>query len=117
MKPKTIAFDFDQTIAIYTSTYWKTKYVVKVPVRATPNHKVVELIRQLKEQGNTVVVYTSRWWGDYHTITKWMTKHKIPFDDLVCGRFKADCYICDKSLNPSDPALTNKCFDMIRMGK
>ena len=99
-KPKVIAFDFDQTIAMYDKKYWKTKYVVKVPVRAKPNFGVVRCMQELSKEGHRIVVYTSRWWGDYNTIQKWLLKHEVPYHDIICGRFKADCYVCDKSLNP-----------------
>lgn len=116
-RPKVIAFDFDQTIAMYSPKYWKTKYVVKVPVRAKCNEQVRRLMKDLAAQGHKIVIYTSRWWGDYATIEKWLLKEEVPYHDIICGRFKADCYICDKSINPMYPDVIDRCYDMLQGGK
>ena len=117
IRPKVIAFDLDQTIAMYSPKYWKTKYIVKVPVRAKPNLTIVKLMNDLYDKGHTIVIYTSRWWGDYATIERWLSKHNVPYHDIICGRFKADCYICDKSINPMWPDVANRCYDMLAGGK
>ena len=114
---KTIAIDFDQTIAMYDPKYWATKYVVKVPVRAKPNYRVVRLMNALKKDGHKVIIYTSRWWGDYETVKNFLEKYDIPFDDIILGRFKADCYICDKSINPRWPDVADRCFDILEEAK
>jgi hypothetical protein len=117
IRPKVIAFDFDQTIAMYSKKYWNTKYVVKVPIRAKPNWEVVRLMNSLSKEGHKVVVYTSRWWGDYNTIETWLLKHDIAYHDIICGRFKADVYICDKSINPMWPDVVDRCYDMLLLAK
>jgi len=117
MRTKTIAFDFDMTLAMYDPKYWATKYVVKVPVRAKPNLKLRKLMDDLWHGGHRVIIYTSRWWGDFCTIKNWLDKHEFLYHDIICGRFVADCYICDKSINAWYPDVANRCYDMIRRKK
>ena len=116
-RSKVIAFDFDQTIAMYSKTEWKKKYNPKSKIKATPNKNVVKLMWSLYKNDYTVIIYTSQWWGSYHTIKDWLDKHAIPYHDLICGRFLADCYICDKSINPNYPDVSDRCYDMLLGGK
>lgn len=116
-QPKVVAFDFDQTIALYDPKYWKTKYVVKIPIKAKPNKNIVKLMWSLYKNEYKIIIYTSRWWGDYYTIKSFLDKHAIPYHDIICGRFLADVYICDKSINPNYPDVSDRCYDMLLGGK
>ena len=116
-RPKVIAFDFDQTIAMYSTSEWKKGYVTKIPIKAKCNETVRRLMKDLVNEGHKVIVYTSRWWGDYNTIQKWLVDEEVYYHDLICGRFLADCYICDKSINPHYPDVRDRCYDMLEGGK
>lgn len=117
IRPKVIAFDFDQTIAMYSKTEWKKRYKTKIPIKAKCNETVRRLMKDLANAGHTVIIYTSRHWGDYHTIEKWLLKEEVPYHDIICGRFLADCYICDKSINPLYADVADRCYDMLEGGK
>jgi hypothetical protein len=97
--PKVIAVDFDETIGLYRKSDNGKGYEVK-KVDLLPNPEMAQMIRQWRRQGHKVIVYSSRWWGDYNALVAWFKRHKIKVDDIVLGRLKADVYICDKSVNP-----------------
>lgn len=101
-KPKTIAVDFDKTIALYAPEDWANEYLVKTcpsTYRAKPNKELCQFLKARMAMGDRVIVYTSRWWGDYAVVSKWLKRHRVPFTDIVCGKFKADLFIDDKNVN------------------
>lgn len=96
--PKVVAIDFDETLGLYPAGSTGKGYQVKV-INNIPNPRIVKLIKNCRKIGHRVIIYTSRWWGDYNALVEWLDKYKIKVDDVICGRFKADLYICDKSTN------------------
>lgn len=105
--PKVVAIDFDETIGLYRPEDNGRGYIVK-HVDSTPNPRIVRYIKELRKRGVRVIVWTSRWWGDYNSLARWFKKHGIKVDDIVCGRLKADAYICDKAINAHDPRVEAK---------
>lgn len=107
---KVIALDFDESLALYNPNIKHDSYVVKL-VDSVPNPRIVSFVKFIRKQGCKVVIYSSRWWGDYNAIVDWLEKHRIVVDDIILGKFKADVYIDDKAVNAHDPiveTLTNK---------
>lgn len=105
--PKVIAVDFDETIGLYRKNTVSKSYITK-KVNNFPNDRVVKLIKDLRAKGHRVVVWTSRWWGDYNSLVKWFKNNNIEVDDIVLGRLKADVYVCDKAVNAHDYILEDK---------
>lgn len=98
-KKLVIAFDFDGTLCkIYKNNQ---PYIPKKTIKEKPNINVVKVAKKLKKQGHKIIIYSSRWWGDYNWIKKWLDKYKIPYDDIVLGKFKADAFIDDTTVNPA----------------
>ena len=70
----------------------------------------VERIRQLKEQGHTVIILTARHMktcnGDVGKVIArvgkltldWLDRHGIPYDEVHFGKPNADLYIDDRGL-------------------
>jgi hypothetical protein len=97
--PPVIGVDFDGTLCqIFKKN---TPYVPKSVIKERPNWDVVDMCRRYRKHGCRIVVYTSRWWGDYHWLKMWLDKHKVPYDDIVPGKFKADAFVDDTTVNPS----------------
>lgn len=97
-RPKVVGVDFDGTLChLYHST---RPYVPKRPIREKPNLKVVKVCEKLRRKGARIVIYSSRWWGDYHRIKDWLDHNHVPYDDIVLGKFKADAFIDDTTVNP-----------------
>ena len=102
--PLVVAIDFDETIGLYSPDVKDEGYIVK-KVNNIPNPVMVKKIADLRKKGVRVIVWTSRWWGDYNELKRWFRRHKIKVDDIVCGRIKADAYICDKAVNAHSDTL------------
>jgi hypothetical protein len=111
-KPCVIAVDFDETLALYNPKTKLKTYIVK-KIDSVPNPRIVRHIKNNREQGHKIVIWSSRWWGDYNAIVDWLKKYHIEVDDIVLGRFKADAYICDKSVNAHDPIMESLSFKLL----
>ena len=98
---KIIAVDFDNTIA-------KTKY----PEIIEPIPEVIDLLRELKKKGATIILWTCREGDKLKAAIDWCKEHNVPID-LVnendkdrtkywgcdCRKIGADLYIDDKSFS------------------
>jgi hypothetical protein len=112
--PPVIGVDFDGTLCEIFKT--GVPYIPKSDIKEKPNWHVVEAMRRYRRQGCRVVVYTSRWWGDYHWLKKWLDKYDVPYDDIVPGKFKADAFVDDTTVNPSlDPDWETKLQSLLSL--
>lgn len=110
---KNIIIDLDGTLTIDSNTPYSEKPV---------NNEVAEQLRQYKSMGFKITILTSRNMRTYngdigkinvHTlpvILEWLTKHNIPYDEVVVG--KPWCgfdgfYVDDKAIRPSEFASLN----------
>lgn len=112
--PEVVAIDFDETIGFFKPKEKTFKEYRVKSVDSVPNPRMVNFIKELRSKGKKVVVYTSRWWGDYNSLIEWLEKHDIVVDDVLLGRFKADVYVCDKSINAHDEDMESKVYDMLK---
>jgi hydroxymethylpyrimidine pyrophosphatase-like HAD family hydrolase len=97
---KTIAIDFDATIATYDG--FKGKGVFGNPVEGASR-----VIKQLKQKGWKIIIYTTR--SETHQIIDYLDEHNIPYDyinhnpkniELGCslGKPLADVYLDDRAI-------------------
>lgn len=96
MSKPVCAVDFDGTLC---KTNFKEPYIPKTDIQGIPDDKIVNIVKAMKKEGWVIVIHSSRCWSDYNWVKSWLEKNKIPFDDIVLGKFKADCYLDDKALN------------------
>ena len=106
---KRIIFDVDGTLTI---TNPSLDYL-----QVEPNWEIVEKLKQYKEAGYEIVLFTSRNMRTYNcnvgkinanTLPKlinWLHKHSIPYDEIFVG--KPWCgtdgfYVDDKAIRPSE---------------
>ena len=68
-KYKIYAIDFDGTLAI-------TKY----PVIIKPNKRIVRLVKQLKRNGNKIILWTCRSGENLNNAVKWCAEQGLVFD-------------------------------------
>lgn len=105
ISPKRLCFDLDNTIVTYP----------KIPADYTsvePIWSVINIIRKLKTEGHTIIIYTARRMkthsGNVGAIIKdigkitidTLNKYDVPYDELVFGKPYADFYIDDLMINP-----------------
>lgn len=108
VKMKKIIVDLDNTITIHNEEPYSSKPV---------NMDVVNKLKEYKEKGFSIVIYTARNMKTYsgnvgkinvHTIPiiiDWLNKNNIPYDELIVG--KPWCgtdgfYVDDRALRPSE---------------
>jgi capsule biosynthesis phosphatase len=100
-----ICFDLDNTIVTYPTI--AGDYLTVKPIIP-----MIELMRKLKTEGNTIIIYTARRMkthnnnsgaalADIGEITfKTLREFNVPYDEIIFGKPIADIYIDDKSINP-----------------
>jgi len=103
-KPLRICFDLETlvTLPVIPNDYSSVK----------PIEKMVNLLKNLKKLGHTIIIYTARRMDQHHhnigkvirdigLITfQTLEKFSIEYDEILFGKPLADIYIDDKSLNP-----------------
>jgi len=94
-----VAVDFDGTVC---NTDFSRPYIPKEEIKDKPNKHVVEYLRKLSKSGWIIIIFSSRWWGDYNVVRDWLKRHNVPYNDIILGRFKADLYIDDKTIRPGE---------------
>ena len=98
-KKKSICVDLDETIAAHA----------KYPKIGKPMPGVKKALRELREAGYTIRIYTCRLNGshkkdehlrEFKRIEKWLEENRIPYDDLVEKEGKPFCdyFIDDKNI-------------------
>ena len=104
-----ICFDIDGTICMPAQG---TDYTVAFPVLG-----VVKRIRELKQAGHWIVLYTARGSGtgtDWGIVTeRQLREWAVPYDELVFGKPYADVYVDDRAVNISDFLLVMRSTDPV----
>lgn len=70
-----------------------------VYLNARPIQKNIDKVNKLKEQGNMIMLYSSRQWGLYDLTRRWLKKNRVKYDALILGKPSGDYYIDDKAIN------------------
>lgn len=97
-------FDLDDTICIHRNR----DYPNAIPVERTINN-----MRSLRsaDHGAKIIIYTSRGMNSCNgdaalaerknrdTIEKWLSKNRVPYDEIIFGKPLADVYIDDKGMS------------------
>jgi len=103
--PKIFCFDLDNTLVSFP--YEKGNYLTCKPLK-----KNILFLKNLKEQGHKIIIYSSRRMlthnGDLKKILEdikeltiqQLKDFDIPYDELIFGKPNADFYIDDLSINP-----------------
>jgi len=110
-------FDLDNTLVSYPVI--PGDYSTVQPIA-----KMIQTIRQLKQEGHEIVIYTARRMATHHhsvgkvvrdigMITmQSLEKMGIPYDELIFGKPIADVYVDDRAINPYSQSLSYFGFFM-----
>ena len=100
-----VCFDLDNTLVTYPSTPGDYSTV-------RPIHKMIQLVRELKDAGHTIIIYTARRMATHNgnvgavvrdigkVTMDTLERFRIPYDELIFGKPIADMYIDDRAINP-----------------
>lgn len=89
VRNKTIAIDIDGTICTEERTFERSL--------ALPLKHAVEALRLLRENNNTIVLYTARGWEQYRMTKAWLDDHGFVYDQIIMGKPIADIWIDDRA--------------------
>ncbi len=116
---KRLVFDLDNTLTIHDSA--------RAYPEQQPNLPVIEKLREYKEMGFEIIIFTARNMRSFSTsigkinavtlpiIIDWLNAHDVPFDEVHVGKpwcGKEGFYIDDKAIRPSE--FTALSYDEIR---
>mgnify|MGYP001208644582 CR=1 FL=1 len=65
---------------------------------AKPIKGAVDALKNLKNNGNTIILYSARTWAEYEMTVDWLSKHQIPYDQLILGKPQGDYWIDDRAI-------------------
>lgn len=100
-----LVIDLDDTISVHYNRDFE---------HARPVMETIEKIRQMKQDGWEIVVYSARGQnsckGDLalieqrnrEQVERWLRGHKVPFDELRFGKPLGDVYVDDKGISLQD---------------
>ena len=106
--PSSIVIDLDQTICFSESGDY---------INALPNNEVIAKLREMKNLGFSIVIYTARNMRTYAgnlgkinvhtlpTIIKWLDKYNVPYDEIILGKpwpGPQGFYVDDKAIRPNE---------------
>ena len=104
-KPLRVCFDLDNTLVTNPTVCGDYSTV-------QPIHKMIDLLKQLKQSGHEIIIHTARRMKTHHNnvgkvikdialvTIQTLEKYNIEYDELIFGKPIADIYIDDKALNP-----------------
>jgi capsule biosynthesis phosphatase len=115
---KVAVFDIDGTLCEIRP---KDKQYIDVE----PDHEIVEKLREYKNEGVYIILYTSRQMKTHQgnmgkvlantgkVLFEWLDKHNIPYDEIHFGKpwCAKGFYVDDKAVRPSE--ILDKTFDEV----
>jgi capsule biosynthesis phosphatase len=123
---KRIVLDLDHTICIPLNQTDQTADRSMIYTDALPNIDFIARMREYKDQGFELVIYTSRNMRTFAgnldeirkhtlpTIIDWLERHNVPYDEVVIGKYWCGTdgfYVDDRAVRPSE--FVQKSFSEI----
>ncbi len=109
MKPKTIAFDLDNTICSSIRRH-HPEDILKVK----PRQQWVGIMQELKRKGYKIIIFTSRdsCGANARNLTEeWLAKNNIPYDELITNKPNYDLFIGDRLISSHRGLWSAKFID------
>jgi len=66
--------------------------------RPEPRKGCKEALQDFKENGDTVIIYSSQPWDEYDSTRRWLDDYSIPYDNLIMGKLSYDLWIDPKAI-------------------
>ena len=96
IKGKIIAVDLDETLCTAPKhmVEWQDFHIYYP--KMVPIQENIDKVNRLALT-NRIVIYTARPWEGYVPTLEWLMKHRVVFNYLIMGKFRADLYIDNDS--------------------
>ena len=106
--PSSIVIDLDQTLCFSESGNY---------ANALPNDDVIKKLKEMKEMGFSIVIFTARNMRTFSgnvgkinihtlpTIIQWLDEYDVPYDEIVVGKpwpGPRGFYVDDKAIRPNE---------------
>ena len=98
-----IIIDMDGTICTEERTYSRSM--------AKPLDKAVESIKELYDEGHTIIIYSARSWMEYEMTVDWLFKHGVKYHQLMLGKPVGDVWIDDRAITCNGWVGVNKILN------
>lgn len=81
---------------------------------ALPNKKMIKALQKLKKQGHKIIIFTARRTLTHNNniaaiikdvgelTTRWLSSHKVPYDEIRWGKPYGVYYVDDKAIRPDE---------------
>ncbi len=89
IRNKVIAIDIDGTICTEERTFDR-------PL-AKPLDGAREALQLLKDNGNTIILWSARGWEQYRITKDWLDKYNFPYDQILLGKPQVSIIIDDRA--------------------
>lgn len=89
LREKVIAVDIDGTICTEERTFDR-------PL-AKPLDRAVDAIKMLKQNGNTIILWTARGWEQYKVTKHWLDENGVVYDQILMGKPQVAVIIDDRA--------------------
>jgi capsule biosynthesis phosphatase len=108
---KRLVFDLDNTLT-HSADKGEVDYK-----EAAPNLEMIEKVREYKQKGFSIVIFSSRNMRSYNNsiglitartvpiIIEWLDRHGVPYDEIHVGKpwcGEEGFYVDDKAIRPSE---------------
>ena len=94
------AVDIDGTLTLDGGDDWAHQAIDFL--KSEPDKEAIEKINTLYDAGHRIVIYTARPYA-MEVITQILLEHLgVKHHELICGKFKADCYVDSRAKRPSE---------------
>lgn len=85
---KIVAVDIDGVLTKEEKGFGDEVYMKRTPVK-----RAIEILKDYKRRGFKIILHSSRHHEDIRITRKWLATHRVPHDEIILGKPKADVYI------------------------
>jgi len=89
---KVIAVDIDGVLTFETEEWGEEVYMAR-----TPRLKNIKRVKRLHDSGYRIILFTSRHEEDKNITLKWLSKHKVVYDEIIFGKPHYDFFVDDRA--------------------
>jgi len=82
-----------------------------------PYPEVVQMLRKFHERGHHITIHSARFECDREITEKFLKENKIPYDELILGKPRAEIYIDNRSIRLNEEGFDNFALQYLEAHK